>query len=473
VTVYRHLARHLLLPGLDLLRNTHVASCLGELVESQWWPRERIETVQSERLQRLIEHAYRRVPYYGRLMERLGTTPAAIRTASDLPLLPVLTRDEVREHGEELLASGFPHRDLLHGRTSGATGEPLSFHASREERWSRGVARSLRALEWAGAYPGDTVLHVVERGRFVSSPPFRRLARILSRESYEDPSEFTASSLPAVVARIAKLRPRALRGYASAICIIAEYIRERGVPAPEVGAIVTGGEQLFEGQRALLREVFGREPFSKYSSFENYDIAMECSAHSGLHVAAEDLIVEVVDDEGRPLGPGQVGRVLVTNLHEYGMPRIRYDTSDEGSFVEGTCSCGRVHPRLSTVIGRTGGAIYTPSGKRLSTVSLDSSGLVPLGIRRFQLVQDELDHVTIRVVPGAAVSEHDAASLVDSVRAQFRAWLGEDVRLDVAIVERIVPTAAGKHLYLISNVPRPSADVAGNGSDSDQPASPA
>jgi len=458
VTVYRNLSRHLLLPGLDVLRHTHAASCLGELEESQWWPRERLDTVQSERLQRLIRHAYGRVPHYRRLMERLGTTPASIRTAADLPSLPVLTRDDVREHGEELLASGFPPRDLLHGRTSGSTGEPLSFYSSREERWSRGVARSLRALEWAGAYPGDTVLHIVERGHFVSSPPFRSLTRILSRESYEDPSDFTESSLPAVVARIAKLRPRALRGYASAVCIIAEYVRQSGVPAPQVGAIVTGGEQLFEGQRALLREVFGREPFSKYSAFENYDIAMECSAHSGLHVAAEDLIVEVVDDDGRPLEPGQVGHILVTNLHEYGMPRIRYDTSDEGSFVEGSCSCGRVHPRLSTVIGRTGGAIYTPSGKRLSTVSLDSSGLVPLGIRQFQLVQDELDHVTVRVVPGAAASGTEAAALGEAVRAQFCDWLGGDVQLDVAIVERIVPTPAGKHLYLVSNVPLPAAE---------------
>jgi len=455
VTVYRSLARHLLLPGLDVLRRTHAARCLRELEESQWWPRERLEEVQSERLQRLVRYAYERVPYYRRLMESRGLTPDAIRTAADLRLLPVLTRGEVRERLEELLAAGFARRELLRGRTSGSTGEPLSFYSSRQERWSRSVARSLRALEWAGAYPGDTVMHIVERGRFVTPAPLRKLSRILSREVYEDPSHFTVSTLPLVVARIVRLHPRALRGYASAVCIIAEHIRESGTPAPEVGAIVTGGEQLLEGQRALLREVFGREPFSKYSSFENYDIAMECSAHAGLHVAAEDLIVEVVDDDGQPLRPGQVGRILVTNLHEYAMPRIRYDTSDEGSFVEGTCSCGRVHPRLSAVIGRTGGTIYTPSGRKLSTVSLDSSGLVPLGIRQFQLVQEQVDHVTIRVVPGAAVSGADAASLTAAVRAQFCDWLGDDVRLEVAIVERIVPSAAGKHLYLISNVSGP------------------
>ena len=286
----------------------------------------------------------------------------------------------------------------------------------------------------------------------MTEAPLRGLARVLSRESLEDPWQFTDVSLPRVVERIRKVHPRALRGYASVICIIADFIRSSGEAAPDVGAIVTGGEQLFDTQRTLIREVFEREPFSKYSSFENYDIAMECEAHAGLHVAAEDLVVEVVDDDDRLLEPGRVGRVVVTNLHEYAMPLIRYDTADESSLVEGVCDCGRSLPRLSAVIGRSGGAIYTPSGKRLSTVSLDSSGLVPLGIRQFQLVQERMDHVTVRVVPGTAVADSDAQALVTAVRSNFSDWLGHDVHVDVEVVDRITPTAAGKHLYLMSNV---------------------
>jgi phenylacetate-CoA ligase len=221
-----------------------------------------------------------------------------------------------------------------------------------------------------------------------------------------------------------------------------------------VNSIVTGGEALFDEQRILLRDVFGKEPFSKYSSYENFDIAMECDAHTGLHVAAEDLIVEVVDDAGRPLPPGRQGRVVITNLHEYGMPLIRYDTDDESSLIQGVCNCGRALPRLSSIMGKSGDTIYTPSGKRLSPRSFVAQGLVPLGVRRFQLVQDALDHVTVRVVPGSSISSSDTLEFAEAVRSHYSDTLGDDVEIRVDVVDHIEPTPAGKHLFVISRVKR-------------------
>ena len=214
--------------------------CLRELEESQWWPLERVRQLQSERLQRLIHHAYEDVPYYRNLMDACGVSPGRIRTAADLSLLPVLTKADVREHIGELLADGFPRRELLEGRTGGSTGEPLVFYSSRESRSSRGIARTLRALEWAGICPGDPTVTVMRRRYSDSlwSAQFRRIVRLLSRESFEDCASFSDSSLPVVVRRIARLRPRLLTGYPSALCIIAEFIRESGIPSPDVNTIV-------------------------------------------------------------------------------------------------------------------------------------------------------------------------------------------------------------------------------------------
>jgi len=457
VTWYARLTRLILAPALDLVRGTHTIRCLKELEESQWWPYERIQQLQSDRLQRLIHYAYERVPYYRAVMDARGVRPSDISTAADLSLLPVLAKANVRQHASELLAVGFPHRELVIGRTGGSTGEPLSFYSSRESRSSRGIARALRAFEWAGTYPGDPIVAVSRRRPSDSAedPLLKRVSRFLSRKVVEDSANLTDSSLPFVVQRIASRHPRALTGFPSTLSIIAEFIRDSGIPAPEVNAVVVGGEQLFDEQRSLLREVFGTEPYSKYSSFESLDIAMECNAHQGFHTAAEDIIVEIVDDLGNPVEPGRQGRVVVTNLHEYGMPLIRYDTDDESSWLGGTCACGRSLPRLSTIIGKTGDIFYTPSGKRVSARSFRTAILVELGIRRFQFVQDALDHVTVRVVPNDSLSPDKAQELGAAVKAHYSSTLGNDVEIQVDIVGRIEPTPAGKHLFYISKIERP------------------
>ena len=457
----------MLAPTLDILRRTHATRSFHELEKTQWWPRERIEQLQSERLQHLIHYAYAHVPYYRQMMDERGIRPDTINTSSDLCMLPVLTKADVRAHFRDLLAQGFPHKELLLGQTGGSTGTPLTFYSSRQARWSHGIGRSLRALTWAGIYPGDPTVMVAKRHRPgpVRTVPFSRIVAWLTRETLEDCTYFSDATLPEIVQRLARQRPRALRGYASAMCIIADFIRESDMPAPEVAAIVVGGDQLFDKQRALLREVFGLQPFSKYSSFENYDIAMECGSHSGMHVAAEDLIVETVDDEGNPVPPGNEGRLLVTNLHEYGMPLIRYDTDDQASFATGPCECGRSLPRLRAVEGKTGNTIYTPSGRRISPLALRSSSLAGLRIRQFQFVQEQLDRVIVKIVPETGLDLHTRESLSQTIESHYRSVLGEEMRVDVVMVNRIEPTPAGKHLFLLSNVKRPQCRGLPEGTD--------
>lgn len=448
---------------MDLIRGTHTIRCLKELEETQWWPRERLEQLQAERLRSLIRHAYERVPYYRQLLDAAGVRPDSIRTAADLPRLPVLTKSTVRAETASLLADGFPRRDLLKGQTGGSTGTPLEFYSSREARLSHGMARSLRAHQWAGLYQGDRFVRVIKRRHAGTADmaPFELLSRRVAREFLEDCAGFSDSTLSGVVERMTRLRPRAVRGYASAICIIAEFIRDAGLPAPEVGAVVVGGEQLFDAQRALLRDVFGKEPFSKYGSFETFHIAMECEAHRGMHVSAEDLIVEIVDADGFPVAPGRQGRVVITSLHEYGMPLIRYDIDDESSMLDEPCPCGRALARLSAVTGKTGNVIYTPSGRRLSLHTLASSSLAPLGIRQFQFVQETLDHVVVRVVPGATLTAEEARTLRERIVAHYQGILAEGIQVEAIVVDRIEPTPAGKHVFLISRVKRP-ADLSGS-----------
>ena len=180
MSFYRTLTRRFLAPAYDRIRGTRSVRSLGELEQSQWWARERIEDLQAQRLQHLVRYVYDRVPYYRHIMNERGISPADIARPSDLPQLPVLTKEDIRTRSSELIAEGFPRSQLVEGHTGGSTGTPLCFVASREGRWTHGYARSMRALEWAGLYPGDRTC-LVAKGRLPDSAR-SSLLEALSRE---------------------------------------------------------------------------------------------------------------------------------------------------------------------------------------------------------------------------------------------------------------------------------------------------
>jgi len=322
VSLYGSVVRGLLAPTMDLIRGTHTMSCLRELEESQWWPCAQLHELQSERLRQLITHAYKHVPYYRRTMDERGIKPSAILSAADLQRLPVLTRELVRCNFEDLIAENIPRNQLRAATTGGSTGTPLTFCSTTRDQQTHGFARGIRALEFAGVSLGDRRI-LIRIARQYSSRRARsmhRLSRRIERVVELDSRDITLQNLPSIAALLGEADMHCLTGYPSAVAYIAAWIRASGLTPPTLDTVVTGGEQLFEHQRERIRDVFHVEPYSKYSCQEVFEIAMECGAHSGLHVAAEDIVLEIADDADGPASPGNEGRVLLTNLQNYGMP---------------------------------------------------------------------------------------------------------------------------------------------------------
>ena len=454
MSAYNYVARHLLAPTLDVLRGTSAMREYAALQESQWWPKDRILELQSSRLRQLVPYCYARVPYYRRVMDEGGINPNNITSFESLARMPVTTKELIRAEPEAFMARGFPGGQLEKGRTGGSTGTPLEFFSTRDARMTHGFARALRARQWAGVEMGDPTVFITKScaPTSVRSAVSYSLRRFCERFSRIDAERISDETLPSAVRQIERAHHPALIGYASAIYIVAAYIQETGIPAPPVAAVLYGGEPLHDFQKHTIRTVFGVEPLSKYSSFENYEIAMECPSQKGMHVAAEDLVVEVVDDDGNPLPSGVSGRVLVTNLHNYGMPLLRYDTGDVGAFVEARCECGRGLPLLSLSLARSGDILYTPSGKRISPLALGVSALASLPVGQLQFVQELLDRVVIHLVLTQDIYGHDATGLKSRVANTFAPVLGEDVSIEVNFTDRIEPTSAGKHRFVISRL---------------------
>jgi len=454
VSLYNGVARHVFAPALDVIRGTHTMSCLRELEASQWWPRERLDELQAERLNRLVTHACKHVPYYRRIMDERGLRPSDILSAADLRKMPVQTKASIRAAGDSILSDSFSRAALRPMSTSGSTGEPLSFYSSAGDQFSHGMARALRALQWAGLRIGDRYATLI-RPRHYSRWREQLLHRTSQRVRRVVELDYGSLSddRTALLARQLRLgRFTCLDGTPPLLCLLAGFIRSRGLDAPRIQSLVCSGEQLYPHERRLLRETFGSEPYSVYSSFEVFEIAGECQAHAGLHVHAEDVVVEVVDEAGMPAPAGHAGHLLITNLHNYVMPFIRYAIGDIGTLDSTPCACGRQLPRLVGVVGRTSELIVAPDGRRVFAADLGLESFSSFGVKQFRIVQHELHHVVAFIVWHPDVGQDARVERGRQIAKTLRDRVGPGIEVETETVEHIEPTAAGKHLVVVSTL---------------------
>jgi phenylacetate-CoA ligase len=230
---------------------------------------------------------------------------------------------------------------------------------------------------------------------------------------------------------------------------VARELEADGVtPAHRPGAIVVGAEKLHQFQRELVERVFQAPVFETYGSREFMLIGAECERHAGLHLTAEHLLVEILDDDGRPTPDGQEGNVVITDLYNYGMPFIRYANGDRAIAGFGDCGCGRGLPTLRAVVGRRVDMIQSADGRIISGVFFPHLVKEFPAIRRFQVIQEEPGHVRFMLV---------ADGLIDADRARLeglvRQALGHSTRVDFEPVACIPQTPGGKLQVVINRVP--------------------
>ena len=454
VGAYNWIAMQVLAPMFDASRGTSTCASLQELEQTQWWPYDQLVDLQSRRLRALIAHVYDHVPFYRTWMRKVGLVPSDVKSAADVSLLPVMTRDRVRLMRAELEADVVPAGRVFEARTGGATGEPLRFTTTTHDVLSRGVARSLRAQSWAGYRVGDPSVGLFEppRDRTLLGRLRDGVVCAIERRTVLGAADMSPLRLE-VAARKVESHPGCfLSGLSSAVYLFALYAQQRGGLTHPPGGIITGGEPLYEYQRETIERVFGIRPLSKYSTTEVLDIASQCHHGTGYHIAAEDVVVEVVDDTGQPCPPGVPGRLIVTNLHNYAMPLLRYDLGDSGVLGQGQCACGRALPLIERMDGRQTDTIVTPDGRRVPGAALPWCFLVDYEVRQVQIVQDCVQSITILLVFQSWVGAETTSRAMSDVRSRYESVLGTSIRLDIRVAHDIPPGPQGKRAFVVSTV---------------------
>jgi len=445
--LYASVYESVLFPGWQGIVRGRPVHRYGRLLDaSQWFDREALDRLKLANLRSLLIHAGAHVPYYRDLFRAVRFDPRAVSVLGDLEALPVLTRDTIRERYDDLVDPSQRGR-TIRKQTSGSTGSPVRFeYCNDSETWRQAVR--LRAYGWVGYRQGLPTLHYWGTGTRVARG--LRAARVgldrtLRREVYIDAACQDEEAMRRTAVRIARMKPRAIVAYTQALAGFARWVLDRG--AREWGDIIVlgGAEPMLPRDRAVLERVFGPCVYETYGSRETMLIASECERRSGLHVAEENLIVEIARD-GKGVALDEVGSVVVTDLHNFGMPFIRYANGDLAQFSrEERCTCGRELQRLARVDGRLADTMRTMAGAPVpGMLFISLLNAHEAEVREFQAVQRASGAVELRVVPGREWSKDAFAATAERLAKYFGG-----LPFEVVLVSAIEADASGKRRHVI------------------------
>ncbi len=445
--LYTAFTSGMLFPLHERLKRHSTVAVRRRMEESQWWPADKLHTLQVERLRALLVEAGRHVPYYRDLFRKQGFDPAQVNGLTDLQRLPFLTKPLIRAHAEQLKHEHA--RGLARFNTGGSSGEPLIFFIGNE-RVSHDVAAKWRATRWWGVDIGDPEIVVwgspIELG---SQDRIRAWRDRLLRTELLPAFEMSDARLNDFIAAIRRRRPKMLFGYPSALSHIARHAEKRGQRMDDLGikvAFVTS-ERLYDEQRAAIGRVFGCKVANGYGGRDAGFIAHECP-QGGMHLTAEDIVVEIVDREGRVLPPGEPGEIVVTHLATRDFPFIRYRTGDVASLATERCACGRGLPMLKEIQGRTTDFVVAADGTVMHGLALIYVLRDLPEVQQFKIVQESLLQTRILLVTQSAFGAAWVADIVQKVKAR----LGDSVDVIVERVADIPPERSGKYRYVVSRI---------------------
>jgi phenylacetate-CoA ligase len=442
-SIYRPL--RLLWPG-----GLEIRQHLKELKRTQWLSKDELEAFQLAKLQKIVTHAYEKVPFYRERYKQAGIHPQDIKTVQDLQALPFLTREDVQRNRENMVAENYGRQKLYHNETGGSTGQRIEFYIE-EPFWWWNAANVWRGREWYGVQAGErTALFWGAEGDMPEWSLENRLRSAIMRERYLNAYSMTEEKIRSFAEMLVHWQPVMFKSYPSALCLFARYVKEWGLKGIHPRYIETTSEKLTGTQRELLEEVFGCPVGDQYSSRELGTMAYPCE-QGGLHVSADLRLLEVVA-RGEVVPNGQMGEVAVTSLNQYAMPFIRYKNGDLATYETGNCTCRRSFPLLREIVGRTNDYLVTAQGQFVHPEFFAHTFRFRSEVVRFQVHQHDREHLEVRLVCGQPVS----GSWLDNVRSEIQAHFGDGTQVSLKVVDQIELTPSGKHRYIISEV-RPAS----------------
>ncbi len=432
-------------PGLPGGEGAVLLAMLHQLDQTQWWSPAQILDHQLEQAARLLRHARDTVPFYEKRLAGLDFDGNFSLEA--YRRIPVLTRRDIQEAGSAIHSRAVPaeHAPLLKTESSGSTGQPIVQ-----------IGTQVTHLFWQALLMRD---HLWQRRDFSGMlAAIRSKTESVTMSDWGPPANLVFRTGPCAILELSidldeqirwlqRQDPVYVISFATNIYHLARRCRELGVRFARLREARTYGEMLHQDLRSTVREAWGVEVVDFYSSEELGYIALQCPGREHYHVQAENLLVEVLRPDGSPCPAGEIGRVVVTTLHNFAMPLVRYANGD---FAEAgaPCSCGRGLPVFNRIVGRQRNMLVRPDGVR-HWPSLPTEIYARVApVQQLQMVQDARDHIEVRLVLPRELTPEEQSGLKEA----FRECLGYPFRFTLRRVDAVERNAGAKFEDFICRV---------------------
>lgn len=441
------LSKYLFYYPATLLRGEFVWKHIRAYEQMQWKSHEEILKYQATQLKKLLLHANKTVPYYHSLFKDNNISVNNIKNLDQLSQLPIITKADIVKHSKNLHSKKnfyLPSNKTTGGSTGQAVTIKKNANALARER-----AATWRAYNWAGIGIGDIQARfwgtpLSSKGKLLS-----KAVDYISNRTRLSAFNINSCSLENYYQELTKLKPTYLYGYVSMILEFANSITKKGYPTfDSLKCVITTSEVLNKDSRRTIETALNIKVFNEYGCGEVGSIAHECE-HGSMHIMAENVIIEI-DTSNSP--DEKSGKIIVTDLHNYAMPLIRYDVGDYATLSSQTCPCGRGLPIIEKIHGRAYDIIMDIDGNKYHPEVLmyifENLKTNNAGISQFQVIQKDASLLKINLIKGPNYHNDTEKLITERIHLDIH----QDFHIDFNYVNKINREDSGKLRIIKSEI---------------------
>ncbi len=428
----------------EVLKNWKVLKQLGKSSPEQ------LQQYQETKLTEVLEHAFRTVPYYREILEESGVVTDGTVHLERFTNLPLLTKQELRNKTDRLRSTE-SGSGVFSNTSGGTTGEPVEFLQDNNylywDNTNRFYYHQLAGRELGEPlvklWGDESEIHGESKDLQSQLTDF-----ILNRHTLNS-YRMSESDMREHVTAINNIQPASIEAYAESIYELSKFIREEDLMVYSPNGILSTAGTLTEPMREVIEDAFETTVLDKYGSREVGTVACECPEQEGLHVFSHTHYVEIVDDNGEPVDPGEEGKLVITPLTNYTMPLIRYEIGDMAVKAETECPCDLPFPTIESVTGRVTDHFVTTEGKMVYPGYLRKQLYHEPWVKKYQIQQTERGRLVYRIVLDNGKPPQET---IDNVTTETQSLLGDEMTVEFEYVDQIEASESGKFRYTISDV---------------------